>query len=275
MRPVYPSRAIARCPACDLVFYTGTAVPEDVYTREYFAGGEYADYLAAKRITQHNFRRRIADIVRIAPSGELLEIGSAYGFFLELAHRRWVARGVEIAADAVAHARDHLGLAVAHGDFLTLPEEPGRYDVVCMWDTIEHLMHPVRYLEKIGRCLKPGGHLFVTTGNIRSLVSRLRGARWRLIHPPTHMFYFSPATIRLAAARAGLRVCQIRSVGYSRSSRAMLHEMLMRGEQKSPRLYRFLTLGETLDVPVYLNLFDIMLVIAEKPRPSAPAALRP
>jgi hypothetical protein len=104
MMPFYASHGIVKCPNCGLVFYAGAAVPKDVYTSEYFTGGEYADYVAAKPITQYNFRRRIAELARLVPAGDLLEIGSAYGFFLELARQQWTARGVEIAAEGV-HTR--------------------------------------------------------------------------------------------------------------------------------------------------------------------------
>lgn len=265
MRPFYPRLGILQCPACGLVFYRGPEVAEALYTAEYFAGGEYHDYRADKAILQRNFRRRIVDLLELAPSGALLEIGSAYGFFLELAQAHWRARGLEISPDGAAHASGVLGLAVEHADFLSLPDEPGSYDIICMWDTLEHLAHPVRFLEKIGRWLKPGGYLVLTTGNIASAMSRWRGERWRLIHPPTHQYYFSPATLERAAIRAGLHLQRISHVGYYRSYRSMLSGLLSRRGPASSLLYNLATLGGRLDMPIYLNLHDIMMMVARKP----------
>ena len=265
MIPFYASHGIVKCPDCGLVFFEQTMAPEELYTEGYFSGGEYMDYVADKAITQRNFRRRIPELLRLAPGGELLEIGSAYGFFLELASRHWTVHGVEIVPEGVEHARNILRLDVRRSDFLDLSDERDRYDIVCMWDTIEHLMRPVCYLEKVGRWLKPGGHLVVTTGDIDSWMSRLRGSRWRLIHPPTHMYYFSPTTLSRAATQAGLEVRRITHVGYSRSSKAMLYGLLMLGKRKHSFLYRILTVGGRLDLPVYLNLYDIVLMTAQKP----------
>ena len=94
-----------------------------------------------------------------ASSKRLFEIGSAHGFFLEVARPlfRSVA-GIDISADASSYARNVLDLPVATGDFLDaiLPEA---VDVVCLWDTIEHLQHPDRYLEKAVSGLNPGCEL--------------------------------------------------------------------------------------------------------------------
>jgi SAM-dependent methyltransferase len=263
--PFYPDRGIVRCAECGLVRYDGAVAAGDLYTGHYFQGGEYHDYLADKPILQRNFRARIATLRALVPGGTLLEIGAAYGFFLELAQRHWQVRGLEIAAEGVAHARNVLGLDVTRGDILERPEEPAGYDVICLWDTIEHLTEPVRTLDKIARWLRPGGYLAMTTGNIASLVSRVRKERWRLIHPPTHVTYFSPETLSRSVEHAGLRVHRVSSVGYWRSYRSMLHTLLMDGPSPHPLLYGITTLGGSLDLPVYLNSGDIMMMVAQKP----------
>ena len=262
---LYPRLAIVRCPECGLVRFDGTVAPEMLYTGQYFRGGEYVDYVADKPSLQRNFRARIAELRALVPRGDLLEIGSAYGFFLEMAREHWTVSGVEIAPEGAAHAHDVLGLDVTCGDLLELPERPDAYDVICMWDTIEHLARPVEAVERIARWLRPGGILAITTGNIASGVARLRGEHWRLIHPPTHVTYFSPATLRRTVQRAGLRVRKLGSVGHWRSWRSMMHALLLAGAQRRPALYGIATLGGSLDFPVYLNLGDLMLMIAQKP----------
>lgn len=264
MLPHFPDKVIVRCPRCDLVFYAGGAVDAStLYTNEYFSGGEYLDYVAERKMHQWNFADRIRDVRRYAPSGNLLEIGCAYGFFLDLARHHWKARGVDITPSGIEHARS-LGLDATCVDFLDMPDEPESQDVICLWDTIEHLPRPVRVIEKAARWLKRGGVLFATTGDAGSLVARWRGERWRQIHPPTHLYYFSTETLSRAATSAGLQVVATPHVGYARSARAMLYIMLaLRGG--FTRTYRLLTLGERLDFPVYLNLYDIVMLVARKP----------
>lgn len=264
MLPFYPKQAIVKCPTCQLVFYGEEVDAESLYTAAYFTGGEYLDYLADKQVLQRNFGQRIKQLRKFKPNGRLLELGSAYGFFLELAQSYWEVRGIDITPEGVEYARHTLGLNVMLADFLTLPDEPESYDIICMWDTIEHLPHPVRFIEKASRWLKPDGVLVMTTGDIDSRVARFQKERWRLIHPPTHLFYFSVATLSQAVEKAGLEVVGVSHVGYYRSFKATLYGLFAVGGKKSAWLYQLLTMGGRIDFPIYLNLYDIMMLVARK-----------
>jgi SAM-dependent methyltransferase len=177
-----------------------------------------------------------------------------------------------VSGDAVRHAREALGLDAIQADFLDMPDETAAYDLICLWDTIEHLSHPVRVIQKAARWLKPGGALAMTTGNIDSAVSRLRKERWRQIHPPTHLYYFSPETLGRAVEDAGLRVRQVSSFGYSRSFRGMAYGLFALGNKPHRWLYELLTARGRIDFGIYLNLYDIFRMTAVKPGLAAGAA---
>ncbi len=261
----FPELAIVRCGRCGLVFYPEPLDPAALYSENYFRGGEYLDYAGDRETAQANFRHRIRDLLRLSPPpGRLLEIGCAYGFFLDLARDHWAVRGFDITREGVEHARGVLGLDVVLGEFLEAPDEPDSTDIVCLWDTVEHLAHPVRVFEKAARWLKPGGVLVFTTGDLGSLVARFRGRRWRLIHPPTHLYYFTVETARRACREAGLTVERATHVGYRRRYRSMVHG-IFGGPRGGVWAQRLLTLDGRLDFGVPLNLRDIMMIAARKP----------
>lgn len=264
MRPRFPDRQIVQCPDCGLVFFDGTA-PAGLYEQQYFVGDEYCDYAAEKTVRQSNFRRELPLLRRLAPAGQLLEIGCAYGFFLELARPYWQAKGIDVSAAAVRYAREVCRVEAVCAEFLELPDETESYDLVCLWDTIEHLPHPVRTIEKAARWLKPGGALVLTTADIDSVVARLRRERWRQIHPPTHLYYFSRETLSRAVEQAGLRVDSVSRPGVVRSFRAMAYGALAPVKRGTSWLYTLATLGGRIDFPVYLNLYDLLRVVAVKP----------
>ena len=267
MLALYREQRIVQCPSCALIFYDGSVDTAFLYGADYFRGGEYFDYVSDKKVLQWNARRRIGQLRKLIPSGgRLLEIGSAYGFFLDLAREHWRVGGIDVSAEGVQYARDVLGLDVTQADFLDLPDEPGSLDAVCMWDTIEHLPHPVRFIEKASRWLKPGGVLMLSTGDVGSLVSRIRRERWRQIHPPTHLYYFSRGTLTQAVERAGLECAEISSEGNYRSYRSMAYAVFSLGGKPTDWIYRAITLGERLDFPVYLNLYDLFVLVARKTR---------
>lgn len=257
-----------RCRGCSHVRVQPDDVPGDLaayYGRTFFADGGYADYVGDRVVLRRNFERFIRRIRRHGAGKRLFEIGCAHGFFLDLARRHWEVGGIDISPLAARYARDQLALDVVCGDFLDHPIAPSSVDVMVMWDTIEHLLHPAAYVQKIAECLKPGGLLALTTGDAGAVVPRLRGRRWRLYYPPEHLHFFSRATMCRLLARHGLKPVSIEPIGFSRSLDMMLHRMWAdRKTGATVPLYRAAKAVGVTDIPVYLNLFDIMFVVAAK-----------
>ena len=152
-----------------------------LYGRNYFHGGEYANYSEEKKALIKNFQRRMNSLKKQIPAqSQLWEIGCAYGYFLEMASSYFSVAGCDISEHAVDHARSILGLDVTATDYLTLPPPNKPHDVICLWDTIEHLQEPHLYIEKAFGELVENGMLALSTGDIGSVVARFRGAKWRL-----------------------------------------------------------------------------------------------
>lgn len=260
-------RILKRCNTCLLVSANLDPSPEElagVYGKDYFFQGEYLNYLEEKEPLQRNFRKWIPLLKEFVPRGRLFEIGSAYGFFLELARNVWEVRGVDISGPACEHAKS-LGLNVECGDFLDLPVETGQYDIFCLWDTIEHLKKPHLYLRKIGEMTAPGGVICLTTGDIGALVPRIQRGNWRMIHPPTHLFYFSQKTLFSLLMKNGFEVVHVSHVGFYRSLRRVLFSLAhLKKDSKWKALYEYYDRLKLGDLFFYLNLHDILFVIARK-----------
>lgn len=261
---LYPG--ILRCPTCGLVFAnTQISAKElaNLYQRQYFFGDEYLNYTEDKPFLQKNFRARLKTLRRFSAGGRLFEIGCAYGYFLELIGGIWEAEGCDISEVACQDACRR-GLNVSCGEFLSLALKENHYDVVALWDTIEHLARPDLYIEKASRMLKQGGVICATTGDIGSLVATVRGQQWRLIHPPTHLYYFSRRTMQRMLTRHGFEIVHFEHVGYSRSFQQMLYSMLVLNHETRFRKKVYGFLRPLLSFSLYLNLYDIMFVIARK-----------
>lgn len=197
------------CSGCENAFIAPEDIPknlEDIYSKEYFEGNEhtgYPSYQADRPLIEKNFSDRVRWIESQNPSGRrLLEIGSAYGFFLRAARDRgWSVHGVELATDCVtATQRD--GLDVVQGDFAHAKLE-GTFDVIAMFDVIEHLRDPKECLERAQTLLSPGGLLVIETGDHATPWARLLGNGWYFLDPPQHLFYFSLEGLRELCAEAG------------------------------------------------------------------------
>jgi SAM-dependent methyltransferase len=266
-------RGLVKCTVCGFVsanLFLTQAELQQLYGERYFQGEEYRDYIADREVIEKHFRLRLAKLMRYVPDAEsknLLEIGCAYGFFLLVARHSFArVEGLDISPAAISYARDRLHMPVCELDFLDYePTTP--IHAVCLWDTVEHLADPSAYIAKAARILSPGGVIAITTGDIESVVARTRGSRWRQIHPPTHLHYFSKRTLTDLLERNGFRVVYTGWDGQYRSLDTIAYVILMI-KHRHPRLYGTLKKSGLLSFAVYLNLYDIMYVIAEKTRPT-------
>ena len=261
-------RELVSCAECNMVFFPRRLSTEEtaaLYDESYFRGQEYLDYLADRRVHETNFRRRLRQLLRWIPPGHrLFEIGCSYGLFLNLARSYWSVAGCDIAADPCNYAREELRLDVSCADFLDLPLKRGDFDACCMWDTIEHLRAPDLYLERIAEILPRGGFLALTTGDIGSLLARWQGPRWRQIHPPTHLWYFSRDTLKRTLSRYGFEVASHRKIGISRSLGQIVYSLTSLHRQTSSPIYSFCVRSGLSELRVWLNTLDLMMVVARR-----------
>ena len=262
-----------RCSRCQHVIsgmYLKEGGAAELYGHGYFFGGEngeYADYIADQGAHRKNFSLRLKVLERFvepARHTRLLEIGCAYGFFLEMAKKIFHDTvGIDVAREGVRYAKEVKGLDVVESDFLAYDLRGRKFDVVCMWDTIEHLMDPAGYLEKIGAHMDTGGLVAITTGDIGSLNASIRKDKWRLMHSPTHVHFFSKKGLTDLLDRKGFDVVYSRYCGFARSL-DMIFYRILKDRKKVSWLRDVVRKSRHAEMFVYLNLYDIMYVIARK-----------
>jgi len=201
---------IVRCPGCGLVRQElRPASPSDLYDQSYYMHdvpkGGYANYVLDAGINRRTFHRRLRSFERRVPDrGRLLDVGAALGdFVLEASALGWDAEGVEISSFAAEQARLR-GARVHTGSLEQLGLPSASYDVITLYDAIEHLFDPAGTLTEISRLLRPGGVLHLVTPNVGGLQARLLGRFWYHYKPGEHLYYFSPDTLRPLVERSDL-----------------------------------------------------------------------
>jgi len=210
---------VVRCSACSLVFASPRWKSEHLFKRyrdpDYWA--HYAETIQSTAFDREANQARwdpYLELLAAQRGGRLLDVGCATGEFLAAGKARgWHAHGVEASEIAAAHARETHGIEVHTGTLEDAPFSPGSFDVVTMWDVIEHLQHPRTVVERAASLLRPGGLLGLTTPNIRSLRYYVQGRRWWVVGPNEHIFYFSPVTIDRLLRRCGFEVAFIDTFG--------------------------------------------------------------
>lgn len=237
---------------------------KNIYDINYFQGVEYYDYLQDRNCYEKNFKTRLKSIRYYKSSGKLLELGAAYGFFLNLARDYYSTIGYEICDQAKDYAKMVFNLDVRNQDFLNDDRLNESFDAIVMWDVIEHLANPQDFIAKSYQLLNNNGILALTTGDIESFFAKRQGEKWRLIHPPTHIHYFSRGSIIRLLEEHGFKILDISYPGYFRTIRQIFYNLFVTSNRRKKFLFDFINSTPLAGISIYLNTYDIMQVIAKK-----------
>ena len=189
---------VVRCSRCSLVF-VGNPPDQDFLSKHYSFEAGYHEELKtnAASVAFHDAeaRRNLARLDRHRQGGLLLDIGCSTGLFLAKARAAgWQVRGNEYSADSAQVARSTHGLDVVSGALQANSFPAASFDVVTLWDVLEHVPDPQATLRLARGLLKPGGLLVVKTPNVDGVYPRwsLKAAPWVGFwghpEPPGHLF---------------------------------------------------------------------------------------
>ncbi len=152
-------------------------------------------------------RRHLRIVEHYVQAGRLLDVGCASGAFLRCASDAgWTVTGVEPAEALWAKAKQQMGeqsdvlCATLQGANLN----PASFDVLTVWDVLEHVPDPLSFMRHCVSLLKPGGYLFANVPDLDSVQARLFRNRWPLLLAE-HLNYFNRKSLQLCGEMAGLR----------------------------------------------------------------------
>lgn len=144
-------------------------------------------------------------------SAKLLDIGCSGGLFLSMtADRGYVGFGVEPNAKEPLYAREH-GINVVGKTIYDLSVHE-KYDVITMWDVLEHIDSPVDYIQKLKHYLSPGGVIFVQVPTCDSIAARIMREKSNMFDGIEHLTLFSNKSLDLCFSRSGFIKLNTKSV---------------------------------------------------------------
>lgn len=206
---------LVQCQCCQLIFFTPRPSLEelaDFYNTATYREGYESSTMAGRAFAKARYKQlqnaiaHHAPLLLTKPDKCLLDVGCGVGDLLSVATQvGWEITGTELSSIAVAKANKLIGNRVLMGDILSLNMPENTYDLITIYHVIEHLLDPVKTLEKIYYLLKPTGIAFIETPNIGSFGSKIRGEKWSQIKPPEHINYFQMSSLKYALKQAGFQ----------------------------------------------------------------------
>ncbi len=180
------------------------------------------------------------------PRGSLLDIGAGSGVFsLVAAENNWHVTALDPALE-INNLQKHPMIIPIRGNTDKIPNDTN-FDVITMWDVIEHMTEPFEQILTAKHLLKKGGWLIIETGNYKS-ASRAEGGVNHWMYQLDHKWYFSPDSIKKILLKAGftdfiisskvLRPNVNNTIDYAGPSRIQLIQKIIKSPFKSAQLIR-------------------------------------
>jgi 2-polyprenyl-3-methyl-5-hydroxy-6-metoxy-1,4-benzoquinol methylase len=219
---------LLKCKDCGLLVTDQHSVRQkDLYASDYFQGVHgnfFADCKVGyetrldKSEKLQNFAHVLRKLKEMKPEGKLLDIGCATGVFLDMAQKQgFSVQGVDVSQYACTYARENFGVPTSCGYLEEIGLEEKQFDVITMWDLVEHVPDPKAFLKEARKLLKNDGVLFILTINDSSLMGWLAEGMYlgsfktfptftRMIHPVHHNYHFKESHLRRYLKESGYQV---------------------------------------------------------------------
>jgi SAM-dependent methyltransferase len=200
---------LVKCRRCGLEYVSPRPRGGDIVAA--YSEGDDPAYVSQVEARERTFAAALARIEHLQPQkGRLLDVGTAAGAFLAAAKARgWQAEGCEPNRWMADWGSRHYGVVIRAGELFDQEYPPGSFDVVTLWDVVEHTPDPARVVRRIGELLKPGGLLIVNYPDRGSWIARMLGRRWPFLSS-VHLYYFTRATLARMLETYGFEVAQQR-----------------------------------------------------------------
>ena len=206
--------AIVRCRHCGLLYTNPRPTPETIGRfypssyRPHAPRGKRAIRLPS-RFWSRILGRPSPERRGLLPwkgTGRLLDFGCGGGSYLRrMTELGWRVAGVDVSPRAVQSIREESGLEIHLG---TLPHPdlmPGSFDIITMWQSLEHVHRPLEVLRAAFELLSPGGRIVAAVPDSSSLAANNFGEHWFGLDLPRHLTHFTRRTLTEMLQAAGFR----------------------------------------------------------------------
>jgi SAM-dependent methyltransferase len=236
-----------RCTHCGLIFQNPRPTPAEIgshYPPDYDSFQEDARPASGwrSRLAWYGIEKRCRAVLAHRERGRLLDVGCATGRFIlgMQQYPGWELYGVELNSRAAEIARQATSADIFTGTLDEAEFPDGSFDVVTLWDVLEHLHDPKAALLEANRVLKPGGIVALRVPNADSWDARLFGKYWFGLDAPRHLYVFGVHALQRLLKCADFEVLEANCKIGASVAPAFNLRFWMAGKGLSGRIPRFI-----------------------------------
>ena len=188
--------------------------------------------------------KRVKIIHKYQPNGTWLDVGCGTGRILQESMRwgKWQLFGLEPVPEAAQYSRERLDIPIYNDTLESFQGHGNQYDIITMWDVLEHLPFPFQSIQKVNRLLKQGGLFVFSIPNLRSWDRALFKEHWIGFDLPRHLYTFSNQLITNGLIKSGFSVLEEKCVAGSHAA-LMLNISFLNKQLNSKLINRLLRKG--------------------------------
>jgi SAM-dependent methyltransferase len=208
-----------RCTACDFIFVNPCLKPEAIIDNVY-GNSDYPFFEAVNSESQLSFDRlRFLSVIQVIrekfpEKKSIYDIGCGSGFFLKLCKENGFNHigGIDALEKAYLYAKDVLKLEnISYGDYREVAKSDKKYDVVSMWELLDHVVHPKELLNFAESLLNPEGIIIISVRNGFSLAARVLRERCNMFLGYAHTNFWNNRTFDLIGKQYNLDLLQLKT----------------------------------------------------------------
>jgi len=207
---------IVKCRKCKLVCLSPRPSQEVIskyYNPDYYWGIDLKKDNLNKEFEKRDkaYNTLYKNIFERNKVGSILDIGAGTGLFLsKFKEKGWNIDGVELSKQTCKFAKQTYDIELRCGDLLKQSIPTNIFDVVTLNGCLEHLHKPKETMIKITKLLKKDAVLVITVPNFDGIGRVIFGKEWYAVQPPTHLYHFTPKTLRNMLELAGFKIKKIK-----------------------------------------------------------------
>ena len=190
---------VVKCKHCGLMYINPRIKPELII--QGYSEGTDETFISQVEGREKTFARGLKFIEKYAlknekKPGKILDIGTAGGSFLHVAKQAgWEVHGLELNKWLCNWAKEHYDLDIQSGTLFEQHYPDNTFDVITLWDVLEHVPDPSAILQECNRILKEGGVIALNVPDSASWMAKILQSKWVFLLS-VHLYYFTPSTMK-------------------------------------------------------------------------------